>query len=80
MIRLPVYAGIYKNPKGQDSFAVAYRVASVNGKKVLGDTVHLFVFKDKTGTWHVSAFSQDGVHVMLGPPPREFQRSSEPKK
>jgi len=78
LIRLPVYAGMFKNPKGKDSYAVAYKVSSANGKKVLGDTVHLFVFKDKTATWQVSAFSQDGVHVMLGPPPREFQRVSDP--
>jgi len=78
LIRQPVYAGMYKNPKGKDSFAVAYKVSSVNGKRVLGDTVHTYVFKDKAGTWRISAFSQDGVHVMLGPPPREFQRVSDP--
>jgi len=74
------FAGFYKNPKGNDSYAIAYKVASVNDKKVLGDTVHLYVFKDKQGYWQVSAFSQDGVHVMLGPPPRGFQPAPDPGK
>jgi hypothetical protein len=80
LIRGPVHAGLYKNPKGNDSYAVAYKVSSVNGRTVLGDTVHLYVFKDKQGDWRISAFSQDGVHVMLGPPPRGFQPVPDPGK
>jgi hypothetical protein len=80
LVSRPAFAGFFKNPKGNDSYAVAYKVSSVNGRKVLGDTVHLYVFKDKQGDWRVSAFSQDGVHVMLGPPPREFQPVPDPGK
>lgn len=80
LVSRPAFAGFYKNPKGKDSYAIAYKVASVNGRKVLGDTVHLYVFKDKQGYWQVSAFSQDGVHVKLGPPPREFQSAPDPGK
>lgn len=80
LVSRPTFNGFYKNPKGKDAYAVAYKVASVNGRKVLGDTVHLYVFKDKQGDWRISAFSQDGVHVMLGPPPRGFQAVPDPGK
>ena len=74
----PKFSGFFKNPKGEDSFAAAYKVSSVNGNKVLGDTVHMYVFKDKQGYWQISAFSQDGVHVRFGPPPKEFQQVPTP--
>lgn len=80
LVSRPKFSGLYKNPKSKDSYAVAFKVASVNGRKILGDTVHLYVFKDKQGYWQISAFSPDGVHVMLGPPPREFQQVSDPGK
>lgn len=73
-------AGFFKNPKSADSFAVSFTVASANGRKVLGNTVHVFVFKDKQGFWQISAFSQDGVHVMLGTPPREFPQVADPSE
>jgi hypothetical protein len=80
LLSSPVFTGFYKNPKGRDSYAVAYKVVSVNGKKVLGDTVHLYILKDKQGDWRISAFSEDEVHVMLGPPPTGFQPVADPGK
>jgi hypothetical protein len=80
IVSRPKLAGFYNNPKGEDSLVVAYTVASVNGRQVLGNTVHVYVFKDKGGYWQLSAFSQDGVHVMLGPPPSEFQRVRDPSE
>ena len=79
LLRKAVYAGIYKNPKGEDSYAVCYTVSEVNRKPVPNQLVHVFAFKDKSGEWRISAFSPDGVHVALGPPPRGFTKVADPK-
>lgn len=79
LLRRAVYTGIYKNPKGEDSYAVCYTVSEVNRKPVTNQLVHVFAFKDKAGEWRISAFSSDGVHVALGPPPRGFTKVANPK-
>jgi len=76
LLRRAVFAGIYKNPKGDDSFAVCYTVSEVNRKPVVSQLVHVFVFKDNGGQWRISAFSQDGIHVALGHPPNGFTKVS----
>jgi hypothetical protein len=79
LLRRAVYAGTYENPKGKDSYAVCFTVSEVNRKPVRNQLVHVFAFKDKGGEWRISAFSPDGVHVALGPPPRGFTKIPDPK-
>jgi len=79
LLRLAVFAGIYKNPKGVDSYAVCYTVSEVNRKPVTNQPVHVFAFKDNGGEWRISTFSADGVHVALGLPPTGFTKVSAPK-
>jgi hypothetical protein len=62
-----------------DSYAVCYTVSEVNRKPVTNQLVHVFAFKDKGGEWRISAFSADGVHVALGPPPSGFTKVTVPK-
>jgi len=78
LLRRAVFADIYKNPNAEDSFAVCYSVSEVNRKSVVNQLVHVFVFKDNARQWRISAFSPDGIHVALGPPPRGFTKISDP--
>jgi len=79
LMRGAVFTGIYRNPKGEDSYAVCYTVSEVNRKPVRNQPVHVFVFKDQANTWRISAFSSDGIHVALGPPPSGFTKVVAPK-
>ena len=79
LLKRAVFSGIYCNSKGKDSYAVSYTVAEVNRKAVPNQPVHVFVLKDKANEWRISAFSSDGIHVALGPPPAGFVRVATPK-
>lgn len=79
LLRRVVFAGTYKSSKKEDSYAVSYTVSEVNRKPVTNQLVHVLVIKDKDGEWRISAFSADGVHVALGPPPRGFIKVIDPK-
>jgi len=72
LVRQPVFAGLFRNPKSPDTLAVAFKVSSVKGKQVMGNTVHVFVYQDNWQFWQVSQVAADGVNILLGAPPTGY--------
>lgn len=70
------YAGLFKNPNAEDSYAVCYNTPPVSG---VAQPVHVYLYKDKAGYWQVSPVSLDGVHVIRGGPPTGYTRAKEPE-